>query len=125
MRLQTNRLTTYTVRPKVITKDGEGVPSVSYEDGFEVKGYMWKAESKAQIERYGNVIENVSNLRLQGRWTVGLFNGTLGAQNARTGEILRLGDGLNVYTDAEDAPDFVIRSLTAYKCLLLEVEHVK
>jgi hypothetical protein len=105
------------------TKDGEGVPAVSYEDGFEVKGYMWKAESKAQIERYGNVIENVSNLRLQGRWTVGLFNGTLGVQNARTGEILRLGDGLNVYTD--EAPDFVIRSLTAYKCLLLEVEHVK
>ena len=123
MRLQTTRLKEYTVRPKHVTKDAEGVPSVSYEDGFTVKGYLWKAESRAQIERYGNVIENVSNLRVNGRWTVGLFDGVLGAQNTRTNEIIRLGDGVNVYT--ADAPDFVVRSLTAYKCLLLEIEHVK
>lgn len=121
MRLQTVRTSVFYFYTRTVTKDGEGVPVVTYGEPFTATGYMWNATSARQIERYGDKIASVSNMRLAGDWHITVGDDGVLCATEQDGRVIRLSDGLSVYR--QDAPDYDVRALSSYDgTLLLEVE---
>ena len=122
-RLRQTRVKPFFFKPKIVTKDNEGVPEISYGDHFVLKGELWPATSKRQIEQYGDRIENIANMRVEGKYRIVLMAGSVQA-NFSDGSILRPGDGVYVYADLDGRPDYAVLSITQYYPLKLEVERI-
>ena len=119
MRMKQVRVKTYKVCPKIVTKDSEGVPSVTYGGGHEVKGEAWPATDRLQAQTYGDRISNIMNMRFQGKYTI--------RRSGRDTEyvfsdfVLKQGDGVCVYADT---PDYQIISVKPYIPIRLEIERL-
>lgn len=122
-RLKQTRVRPFFIKRKSITKDAEGSPVISYGEPFALKGYIWPATSKKQIEQYGDRIDNIANMRIEGKYTIGLLGGTVQVQ-FEDGETLKTGDGVFVYAGLDDRPDYQVLSITQYYPLKLEVERI-
>lgn len=120
-RLRATREQVLIFRPRIMTKDKEGVPVESFGDAVRLRGEVWPATSRAQVEQYGDRVTGIQNARLSGSYEVTRDGGGL-AVTFQTGTI-RLGDGLYLYADPEtDTPDYSIISITASDPIRLEVE---
>lgn len=93
----------------------------SYASAFDVKGYVWRAESRRQIEEYGDRISNVANMRIEGNYEI-QFSERVPVVVFSDGNTLTAGDGICVHADADAAPDYIIVAITEYKPLMLEIE---
>ena len=131
MRLKQTRVRNFILRTRTTTKDREGAPIVTYGAPKTVRGEIWPATSRKQVEQYGDRISGIQNMRLEGDYkisddgqgiTVTFSDGTLlkpgdGIHVFRPYEVLTLGSDL-AYTD----PDYYVLSITQYYPLKLEVE---
>jgi len=120
MRLRQTRIREFAVKPRTVTKDGEGVPVIAYEEGYTVTGEIWPVTSQKQVEMYGNRVSDIANVRLEGEYAITLAVNREPVVTFRDGSELRLGDGFCVYSDSE--PDYQVLSITQYHPLKLEVE---
>lgn len=120
-RLKQTRLRTFLLRPKVVTKDNEGVPVITFGDGTLVRGEIWPATSRRQVEQYGDRISGIQNMRVVGEYTI-TSNDAGVSVTFEDGTIIRPGDGVHVYRDAEQEPDYKVLSVTQYYPLRMEVE---
>lgn len=121
-RLLMRRLRDFTLMKKQTVIDSEGVPETEYAGNFVVKGYIWPATSKRQLETYGDRIENVSNFRIEGNYTIDSTSGVEKLFFPEENQTIDLGDGVCVYTTEE--PDYRIVSFTNYYPLLMEIEKI-
>ena len=120
-RLKQTRLRDFLLRPKIVTKDSEGVPVISYGDGALVRGEIWPATSTRQVEQYGDRIRGIQNMRLVGEYVVTSDDAGV-AVTFEDGTVIRPGDGVHVYRDADEEPDYTVLSVTQYYPLKMEVE---
>lgn len=121
-RLKQTRVRSFWIKKRNVAKDNEGVPVISFGEPVEVKGEVWPATSKRQIETYGDRINDIANVHLQGQYTITEQNGAVVAVLADD-ITLELGDGFYIFRDKDEpTPDYIILSITEYSPLKLEVE---
>lgn len=121
-RLKQTRVRSFWIKKRNVAKDNEGVPVISFGEPVEVKGEVWPATSKRQIETYGDRINDIANVHIQGQYTIAEQNGAVVAVLA-DGITLELGDGFYIFRDKDEpTPDYIILSITEYQPLKLEVE---
>lgn len=104
-------------RRKYVTKDSEGVPTVTYGSPFTATGEIWPARDSLQAQTYGDRINSILNVRIRGDYEIK----RVGNETVYSFEDfeLREGDGVCVYSN--DA-DYKIISMTPYKPLKMEIE---
>ncbi len=120
MRLKRNRRIQIYHHPLKVGKDNEGGPNKSYGTGKGLYAIVWPAASKLQIAQYGNEINRIQNIKLEGKYTVTYDEG-LGTEVYRIGDVLlKENDGIRLYE--EEKPDYYIISIKTYKNLMLEVK---
>lgn len=119
MRMKQKRIKTYIIRNRIVTKDSEGVPEVTYGLGNEVLGEVWPASDKLQAQTYGDRINSIMNMRFYGKYEVE----RQGNETAYVFEdfSIREGDGVCVYSDDVD---YKIISIKPYKPIRLEIERI-
>lgn len=120
-RLKQTNVREIVFRPRIVTKDDEGVPVISWGDPITCKGEIWPATSTRQIEQYGDRASGIQNAVVEGDYTIANVSGTLQAQRA-DGAVLRLGDGVYVFANVAGDPDYEILSIRDADPLRLEVE---
>ena len=121
-RLKQTRVRSFWIKKRNVAKDNEGVPVISFGEPVEVKGEVWPATSKRQIETYGDRINDIANVHLQGQYTITEQNGAVVAVLADD-ITLELGDCFYIFRDKDEpTPDYIILSITEYQPLKLEVE---
>lgn len=121
-RLKQTRVRSFWIKKRNVAKDNEGVPVISFGEPVEVKGEVWPATSKRQIETYGDRINDIANVHIQGQYTIAEQNGAVVAVLADD-ITLELGDGFYIFRDKDEpTPDYIILSITEYQPLKLEVE---
>ena len=121
-RLKQTRVRSFWIKKRNVAKDNEGVPVITFGEPVEVKGEVWPATSKRQIETYGDRINDIANVHLQGQYTITEQNGAVVAVLADD-ITLELGDGFYIFRDKDEpTPDYIILSITEYQPLKLEVE---
>lgn len=124
-RLKQTRVRAFYIKKRIVTKDGEGVPVITFGEPVEVKGEAWPATSKRQIETYGDRINDIANVHIQGQYQIAEQNGAVCAVLADD-ITLELGDGFYIYRDKDEpTPDYIILSITEYSPLKLEVERYR
>lgn len=123
--LKHSRLRSFAVRNLVIEKNSEGITSETFPlagDPITVKGEIWPATSRQQIEMYGARLNGISNFRIVGQYSSITDAGRIGIQ-LPDDSIIRTGDGLYVLADPlTDEPDYRIISITPYEPVRMEVE---
>lgn len=122
--LKRSRLSTYYVKNRSTEKNNEGVPTDVYSEAFSVKGEIWPATSKRQVEMYGDRISNISNMRIPGRYTITLAGKNVISVLLEGGNVIKPGDGLCVYAQPDQDPDYRVLSITPYKPLKMEIERI-
>lgn len=120
MRMKKSRLRTLKVANKVVEKDAEGGPVVSYTDSKEFEGTLWPAGGKLQIQKYGDKVDSMMNCKLKGTYKI-IPEGNH-VRYAFGDFSLREDDRVFVY--AEDAPDYRIISITPHIPLFMELERL-
>lgn len=120
MRLKRSRRKQIYHHPLKVSKDNEGGPSKSYEQGNALYAIVWPATSKLQIAQYGNEINRIQNVKLEGKYTVS-YDETLNTEVYQVGDVLlKENDGIRLH--AEEEPDYYIISIKPYRNLMLEVK---
>lgn len=120
MRLKKNRLQACLHRKAVFKKDREGCGTVEYGSASEFMAEVWPAGGRLQTEMYGNRLNYMKNVRLDGAYKV-LNKGGVLAYVVNGAEIVE-NDGICIYS-TED-PDYRIVSIKPYRYLQLEVERL-
>lgn len=120
MRLKRSRRKQIYHHPLKVSKDNEGGPSKNYEQGNALYAIVWPATSKLQIAQYGNEINRIQNVKLEGKYAV-YYDETLNTEVYQVGDVLlKENDGIRLH--AEEKPDYYIISIKPYRNLMLEVK---
>lgn len=83
----------YHLRKRVVSKDSEGSPVVSYEAAVEITATIWQASGKVQAQMYGERLAYIKNMEYAGP------------------ETMQEGDGICVNVAGDADPDYKIISI--------------
>lgn len=124
MRMKRSRIRKVYLAKKNVTKDKEGVPTVSYGAPVIFRGEVWPASDKLQVQTYGDRVKNMLNVKICGSYEVLDVEGvtTYKVKDEAKNVIFPLTNGDGVCINQDDVPDYKIVSITAYKPLKLEIE---
>lgn len=122
--LKRSRLSTYHVKNRTTEKNNEGVTVDVYGEAFPIRGEIWPATSKRQVEMYGDRINGISNMRIVGRYTVLMSEARVMSIVREDGSAIKLGDGVCVYAGADQEPDYRVLSITPYEPIKMEIEKI-
>ena len=106
MRLRRNRLEEFFHKKMTVKKDKEGSTSEEYGAASSVTGESWPASGEVQVEQYGQKLNYIRNIRIQGNYKI------------QTDGKSRL------YVAADQLPDYRIISIKPYRFLTIEVEKI-
>lgn len=70
MRLRRSRLEGFFHKKMTVKKDKEGSTSEEYGTASSVTGESWPASGKVQAEQYGQKLNYIRNLRIQGSYKI-------------------------------------------------------
>ncbi len=91
----------------MVEKNEEGGSKVSYGEAVKIEAIIWPAGGRVQAEMYGERLSYIKNMEYEGT------------------EELAEGDGICVFTGAEELPDYKIISIKPeYSPMVLELERV-
>lgn len=97
----------YYLKRKCLIKDGEGGKYPGYEDrGIEIQANIYPAGGKLQVELYGEKINYMMNM---------LYDGT---------ESIQEGDGICVYVEPTEPPDYRVGPIKYYSHLSIELTKI-
>lgn len=122
--LKRSRLSTYYVKNRVTEKNSEGVTTDVYGEAFPVEGEIWPATSKRQVAMYGDRINDISNMRITGKYTLVMSEKRILNVVREDGSVIALGDGVCVYASADQDPDYRVLSITPYEPIKMEIERI-
>lgn len=122
--LKRSRLSTYYVKNRVTEKNSEGVTTDVYGEAFPVEGEIWPATSKRQVAMYGDRINDISNMRITGKYTLVMSEKRALNVVREDGSVIALGDGVCVYASADQDPDYRVLSITPYEPIKMEIERI-
>lgn len=106
MHMRRSLMKDYHLRKRVVKKDKEGGSVVSYEAAVPIKATIWPASGKVQAEMHGERLAYIKNMEYEGK------------------ETMREGDGICVFVDPENDPDYKIISIKEYSPMLMELEKI-
>ena len=145
MRFRRRRVQMISLATKIVTKDKEGVPEVSYGTPVDFECEVWPASSDLQVKTYGERIKSIQNVKIKRRYTINSDQSI----TFTNGYTLREGDGVYLYEIGEEGyilskdnealkqytdelikydakmtfkPDYQVISIMPYKPLRLEIE---
>ena len=122
-RIKRDRLQTISIRNRIVTKDSEGVPIESFETAFERSAEVWPAGGRRQIEQYGDRINNIANVRVQGKYSV-VSEATHITIDFGDGKTITPGDGVCIFVDGSKDPDYRVLAITPTRPVHMEVERM-
>ena len=117
--MRRSRQTVIKLFNKHVTKDKEGVPETIYINGTPFVSEMWPAAGKLQVETYGDRVNNIFNVKVEGDYKV--ISKVHHHEYIFDGFALAEGDGVALFSDE---PDYKVIAIKPYKSLLLEVERL-
>lgn len=124
MRIKRSRLETYYHRKREVKKDSEGSTREQYGAAVSFCGESWPAGGKVQAEQYGQRLSYIRNLRIDGKYTMQTDeNGMVHYILENGADIMEL-DGVCIFVEKEQRPDYRIISMKPYRFLTLEVERI-
>ncbi len=124
MRMRRNRIQTYYHKKRIITKDSEGSTSEEYGTASSISGESWPASGKAQAEQYGQCLNYIRNMRLNGRYKIQTDDKGYLHYILEDGTDIQELDGICLYTKKDQRPDYKIISIKPYRFLTIEVEKI-
>lgn len=120
MRMKQSRVRTISLKARIVTKDSEGVPEITYGNAIEMHGEVWPATSRLQVETYGDRINGIMNVRVRGAYEVVMDENVTGYKFVAG--TIHEGDGVCI--NSADEPDYKVISIKPYKPLRMEIERL-
>lgn len=120
MRMRRSRMQQIYLKNKVVEKDREGSPVVTYNDAKKMMVEVWPASGKLQTEQYGNRLNYIQNCKIDGEYKILYKNGKT-IYKFREFSLCE-GDGICLYSGKDNEPDYKIISIKPYRPLYMEVE---
>lgn len=124
MRMRRNRIETYYHRKRIIKKDSEGSTSEEYGTASSISGESWPASGKVQAQQYGQRLNYIRNVRLNGKYNSQPDDKGNVHFILEDGTDIQELDGIHLYTDKDQKPDYKIIAVKPYRFLTLEVERI-
>lgn len=120
--MRRSRIQQIYLKNKVVEKDEEGSPVITYKNAKPVKGEVWPASGKLQVAQYGNRINYIKNCKIEGKYKIIEQEGKIIYQF--NGFSLCEGDGICLDSGREKDPDYQIISIKPYQPIYMEVEKI-
>lgn len=124
MRLKQSRLSQYHHKKRISNKDGEGGTYDTYGSASSFTAETWPAGGKVQAEMYGERLKYIQNIRIEDAYTMQTDGNGLVHYILSSGVDIAESDGVCLFVDAENTPDYRIISIRPYRFLRLEVERI-
>ena len=87
------------------------------------KAEVWPAGGRLQAEMYGQRVNNIKNVRINGNYDLMVSN--YGDELYLFADMeIREGDGICLYVPEDHEPDYRIIAIRPYRYLTLEVERI-
>lgn len=124
MRIKQSRLEEIFFRKRVSGKDKEGSSYETWGAAFPVMAEIWPASGKVQAQQYGERLSYIRNVRLEGDYVITADAKGHAMYKTTSGLNIQEGDGLCLYTDPKNKPDYRIISIKPYRPLKMEIEKI-
>lgn len=122
MRLKRNRLKTYHHRQAILDKDHEGSSYTRYAAAVPFQAEMWPGGGKMQTEMYGIRLPNIRNLRIHGKYAEIKTEDGKTVFKVEDGPAITVEDGIFLFKDSDEEPDYKVIAVYPRRFLTLEVE---
>ena len=122
MRLRRNRLEEFFHKKMTVKKDKEGSTSEEYGAASSVTGEIWPASGKVQAEQYGQRLNYIRNIRIQGRGGTDFRPVFAYVQEQRQKKELKDLKALIYFTDGDG---IYPRSAPEYRCAFVFLEQTQ
>ena len=70
MRIKRSRLNTFYLKKRISKKDKEGCSTEEWGTGVPFVGEQWPASGKVQVQQYGDRLNYILNLKLDGNYQI-------------------------------------------------------
>ena len=115
MRLRRSRLEEFFHKKMTVKKDKEGSTSEEYGAASSVTGESWPASGKVQAEQYGQRLNYIRNIRIQGSYKIQTDEKGRLHYILEDGTDIEERDGICLYVAADQLPDYRIVSIKSYQ----------
>lgn len=123
MRIRRSRLNKFYLKKRIPKKDKEGNSYEEWSEPVSFVGEQWPASGKVQVQQYGDRLNYILNLKLDGAYQV--IPEKQGASfDFGNGLVFREQDGICIFTDGESDPDYRIIAIKPYRQLKMELEKI-
>ena len=95
-----------------------------YTGASSVTGESWPASGKVQAEQYGQRLNYIRNIRIQGSYKIQTDEKGRLQYILEDGTDIEERDGICLYVAADQLPDYRIISIKPYRFLTMEVEKI-
>ena len=124
MRLRRSRFEGFFHKKMTVKKDKEGSTSEEYGTASSVTGESWPASGKVQVEQYGQRLNYIRNIRIQGSYKIQTDEKGRLHYILEDGTDIEERDGICLYVTTDQLPDYRIISIKPYRFLTMEVEKI-
>lgn len=123
MRIKRSRLNTFYLKKRIPKKDKEGCSTEEWGTGVPFLGEQWPASGKVQVQQYGDRLNYILNLKLDGAYQI--IREKQGASfDFGDDLVFREQDGICIFADEESDPDYRIIAIKPYRQLKMELEKI-
>lgn len=117
MRMKQSRIAIKYLRNKTVTKDSEGVTSETWGDPIGITCEFWSSSSSLEREISGQYLNDTKQMRLCGSYEI-VTEGNH-EKYVFDGFSIREGDGICLYTNSSNPPDYIVVGADPERFLLL------
>ena len=121
MRLKRNELKEIHIKKRIIEKDSEGGRYESFSDTGTAKAIVWPASGKVQAEMYGERLNYIINLEMDGRYQIQAEDDAV-MYVLENGITIREKDGISLH--GSEQPEYQIIAVRATGHLRMEAEKI-
>ena len=123
MRIRRNRLQKMFLKKRITVKDKEGCTTEKWQNAVAFAGIQWPASGKVQAQQYGDRLNYILNLKLDGAYQI--IREKQGASfDFGNDLVFREQDGICIFADEESDPDYRIIAIKPYRQLKMELEKI-
>lgn len=123
MRIRRNRLQKMFLKKRITIKDKEGCTTEKWQNAVAFSGMQWPASGKVQAQQYGERLNYIRNLKLDGKYHI-VPDRRGNSYDFGGGLIFKEQDGICVFADPESDPDYRIIAIKPYRQLKMELEKI-
>lgn len=124
MRMRRNRVKIYYHKKRIVKKDSEGSTSEEYGAASSISGESWPASGKAQAEQYGQRLNYIRNMRINGKYKIQTDSKGNPHYILKDGTDIQELDGICLYAGRDQKPDYKVIAIKPYRYLTIEVEKI-